>query len=125
MKTEIKTTGAPQAIGPYVQGLRSGTYIFCSGQIALDPASGSLLDGGVAAQTRRALENLRAVLTAGGSDPSHVVKTTVYLIDMAAFQEMNAVYAEFFQGTPPARTTIAVSALPRGALVEIDAIAEV
>ena len=125
MKTEIKTTGAPQAIGPYVQAVRSGNLVFLSGQIALDPASGTMIDGGVADQTRRALENLEAVLVAAGSGPEKVLKTTVYLIDMSSFSEMNQVYGEFFPGTPPARTTVAVAALPRGGAVEIDAIAEV
>ena len=124
MKSEISTPKAPAAIGPYVQGVRTGTLLFLSGQIALDPATGELIAGGVGAQTRRALENISAVLAAGGSGLARVVKTTVYLIDMGAFAEMNEVYATFFSEDPPARATVAVAALPRGAVVEIDAIAE-
>jgi len=125
MKTEVKTQGAPAAIGPYVQGVRVGSLLFLSGQIALDPASGQLVDGTVAQQTERVLENLKAVLEAGGSDLSRVLKTTVYLVDMEAFSEMNGVYGKYFAQAPPARSTVAVAALPRGAQVEIDAIADV
>ena len=124
MKSQISTTNAPAAIGPYVQGVRTGTLLFLSGQIALDPSTGQLIEGGVGAQTRRALENLSAVLAAGASGMERVVKTTVYLTDMAAFAEMNEVYATFFTNNPPARVTVAVAGLPRGAAVEIDAIAE-
>ena len=125
MKSEIKTDGAPAAIGPYVQGVRVGGLVFCSGQIALDPGTGAMTEGGVGAQTRRALENVKAVLEAAGTDLGRVVKTTVFLTDMGAFSEMNAVYASFFPGTAPARSTVAVAALPRGAAVEIEAIAEI
>jgi 2-iminobutanoate/2-iminopropanoate deaminase len=125
MKTEVKTQGAPAAIGPYVQGVRQGSLLFLSGQIALDPGTGQLLDGTVAQQTERALENLKAVLEAGGSDLGRVLKTTVYLVDMGAFSEMNGVYGRYFAQSPPARSTVAVAALPRGAQVEIDAIADV
>ena len=125
MKTAIKTQGAPAAIGPYVQGVRVGNLLFLSGQIALDPESGAMITGGVAAQTRRVLENLKAVLVAAGSDLRGVVKTTVYLTDMGFFSEMNEAYATFFPEAPPARVTVGVVALPRGASVEIDAIAEV
>lgn len=125
MKMEVKTQGAPAAIGPYVQGVRLGNLIFLSGQIALDPESGQLVDGTVAQQTERALENLKAVLEAGGSDLSRVLRTTVYLVDMGAFSEMNGVYGRYFAQSPPARSTVAVAALPRGAQVEIDAIADV
>lgn len=125
MKTEVKTQGAPAAIGPYVQGVRVGSLLFLSGQIALDPGSGQLVDGTVAQQTERVLENLKAVLEAGGSDLSRVLKTTVYLVDMGAFSEMNGVYGRYFAQGPPARSTVAVAALPRGAQVEIDAIADV
>lgn len=123
MKNEIVTERAPRAIGPYVQGIAAGGFVFLSGQIALDPQTGTLVAGGVAEQTRRALENLRAVLDAGGTELAEVVRTTVYLTDMAHFTAMNEVYAVFFGGTPPARSTVAVAGLPRGALVEIDAIA--
>lgn len=125
MKSEIKSLGAPAAIGPYVQGIRSGSFLFLSGQIALDPGTGDLTAGGVAEQTRRALENIKAVLEAGGSSLDRVLKTTVFLTDMKTFSEMNEVYAGFFRSTPPARSTVAVAALPRGAQVEIEAIAEV
>jgi 2-iminobutanoate/2-iminopropanoate deaminase len=108
-----------------VQGVRVGSLLFLSGQIALDPGTGQLVEGTVAQQTERALENLKAVLEAGGSDLGRVLKTTVYLVDMGAFSEMNAVYGRYFAQAPPARSTVAVAALPRGAQVEIDAIAEV
>lgn len=124
MKSEVKTTGAPAAIGPYVQAVRTGGLVFLSGQIALDPGTMDLVSGGVAAQTQRVMENLSAVLEAAGSDLSRVLKTTVYLVDMGAFAEMNEVYRRFFRENPPARATVAVAALPKGALVEIDAVAE-
>ncbi len=122
-RTRISTSDAPGALGPYSQAIAAGDFIFCSGQIALDPASGQLDPDDVRAQTRRALENLSAVLSAGGSTLGDVVKTTVFLVSMNDFAEMNEVYAEFFTSEPPARSTIAVAALPRGARVEIEAIA--
>ena len=125
MKKEIATNGAPRAIGPYVQGVRSGDFVFLSGQIALDPGSGTLVEGGVGEQTRRALENLKAVLEAAGSSLTEVLRTTVYLTDMAHFAAMNEIYGTFFPQGPPARSTVAVAGLPRGALIEIDAIASV
>jgi len=125
MKTEVKTQGAPAAIGPYVQGVRQGNLLFCSGQIALDPGTGQLLDGNVGQQTERVLENLKAVIEAGGSDLGRVLRTTVYLVDMGAFSEMTAGYGRYFAQSPPARSTVTVAALPRGAQVEIDAIAEI
>jgi 2-iminobutanoate/2-iminopropanoate deaminase len=120
----VATELAPRAIGPYSQAVVAGGLVFCSGQVALEPgASGKLDPGDVAAQTRRALENLRAVLAAAGSAPDQVVKTTVFLTTMDHFAGMNQVYAEFFRAHRPARATVAVAALPKGALVEIEAIA--
>jgi len=123
MKREIVSTGdAPKAVGPYSQAVKCGGFLFCSGQIPLDPATGKLVEGGIREQTERTLKNLEAVLTAGGSGLDTVAKTTVYLLDMGEFQEMNDVYGSFFQGTQPARVTVQVSKLPAGARVEIDAI---
>jgi 2-iminobutanoate/2-iminopropanoate deaminase len=121
----ISTAGAPKAIGPYSQAMTINGFIFTAGQVALDPATGELVPGGIAEQTARALENLRAVLKAGGSGPSEVVKTTVFLVDMADFAAMNEVYGRFFGDHRPARSTVAVAALPRGAKVEIEVIAVV
>jgi 2-iminobutanoate/2-iminopropanoate deaminase len=121
----VSTSGAPKAIGPYSQGVLSNGLLFTAGQIALDPARGELVAAGIAEQTERALENLRAILTEAGSDFSHVVKTTVFLIDMGDFTAMNEVYARAFGGHRPARSTVAVAALPRGARVEIEVIAAV
>jgi 2-iminobutanoate/2-iminopropanoate deaminase len=122
-RERISTTDAPGAIGPYSQAIATGNFVFCSGQVPLEPASGALVEGDVRAQTRRALENLSGVLNAAGSSLAQVVKTTVFLISMGDFAAMNEVYAEFFPGEPPARSTIAVAELPKGALVEIEAIA--
>lgn len=122
-RDRIATEKAPSAIGPYNQAIASGELVFCSGQIALDPASGQLVEGDVQAQTRQALHNLSAVLQAAGASLNTVVKTTVFLISMADFASMNTTYAEFFAAEPPARSTIAVAELPRGARVEIEAIA--
>lgn len=118
----IRTDGAPRAIGPYAQGVRAGNLLFVSGQVALDPATGALVEGGVEEQTRRAMRNLEAILTAGGSGMDRVVKATVYLTDLSTFDAMNGVYASFFTGDPPARACVEVSRLPKNALVEIDAI---
>jgi 2-iminobutanoate/2-iminopropanoate deaminase len=122
MKT-ISTTDAPAAIGPYAQAVCHGGMVYCSGQIALDPATGALVEGDVATETRQVLRNLGAVLKAAGSDPSRVVKTSVFLRDMSDFAAMNTVYAEFFGDARPARATVAVAGLPRGVRVEIDCIA--
>jgi 2-iminobutanoate/2-iminopropanoate deaminase len=122
-RTRISTQNAPAAIGPYSQAIALGDLIFCSGQVALDPASGELTGDDVRAQTRRALENLSGVLRAAGSSLADVVKTTVFLVDMGDYAAMNEVYGEFFSSEPPARSAIAVAALPRGARVEIEAIA--
>lgn len=122
-RTRISTSDAPAAIGPYSQAIAVGDFIFCSGQVALDPTTGELGADDVRAQTRRALENLNAVLRAGGATLGDVVKTTVFLVNMGDFAEMNEVYGEFFASEPPARSTIAVAALPRGARVEVEAVA--
>jgi len=122
-RERIQTSGAPAAIGPYSQAIASGTLVFASGQIALDPASGQLVEGDVRAQTRQALHNLSAVLETAGSSLGQVVKTTVFLVAMADFTAMNEVYGEFFANDAPARSTIAVAELPRNARVEIEAVA--
>jgi 2-iminobutanoate/2-iminopropanoate deaminase len=119
----IFTEAAPKAIGPYSQAIRSGSLVFTAGQVGIDPATGELVEGGIEAQTRQVLSNLKSVLAAAGSGLDSVVKTTVFLRDMNDFAKMNAVYAEFFRENPPARSTIAVAALPKGALVEIEAVA--
>lgn len=122
-KEVIATKGAPEAIGPYSQAIRSGDLLFCSGQVGLDPATGELVEGGVAAQAERALLNLGAVLDAAGGNFTDVVKTTVYLTDIADFAQMNDIYARYFGIKPPARSTVAVRALPKGAAFEIEALA--
>jgi 2-iminobutanoate/2-iminopropanoate deaminase len=119
----IQTDGAPAAIGPYVQAVACDGFLFCSGQIALDPKSGEMIGDTAAAQARQVLGNLRAVLEAGGSGLDHVVKTTIFLADMADFAAVNEVYAEAFADHRPARATVAVAGLPKDALVEIEAIA--
>ncbi len=119
----IATDAAPQAIGPYSQAIAAGGLLFCSGQIGLDPATGSLVPGSIADETRRVLENLRAVLAAAGLELTSVVRTTVYLVNLTDFPVVNQVYAEFFPAPSPARSTVQVAALPREARVEIDAIA--
>ncbi|MBE0618227.1 MAG: RidA family protein [Proteobacteria bacterium] len=123
MKTQIVADGAPAAIGPYSQAIVAGPYLFCSGQIALDPASGQVVAGGVEDQTRRVLENLKAVLEAAGSGLDQVLKTTVFLVDMADFSAMNEVYAQYFREKPPARSTVQVAGLPKDVAVEIEAVA--
>jgi 2-iminobutanoate/2-iminopropanoate deaminase len=121
----VSTAGAPKAIGPYSQGVIANGFLFTAGQVALDPDKGELVPGGIAEQTTRALENLRAVLKEAGSDFSQVVKTTVFLVDMADFTPMNEIYGRTFGQHRPARSTVAVAALPRGARVEIEVIARV
>lgn len=122
-RTQIRTTEAPAAIGPYSQAIRCGQFIYASGQIALDPASGELVGDDVQAQTQRVLQNVQAVLASAGTSLANVVKTTVFLTSMSDFQAMNAVYTTFFSGVAPARSTVAVAELPRKALVEIECIA--
>jgi 2-iminobutanoate/2-iminopropanoate deaminase len=121
----VSTTGAPKAIGPYSQGVIANGFLYTAGQVALDPAKGELVSGGIAEQTSRAMENLRAILREAGTDFSQVVKTTVFLVDMADFAAMNEVYARAFGDHRPARSTVAVAALPKGARVEIEVIAAV
>ncbi|MCI0399262.1 MAG: RidA family protein [Chloroflexi bacterium] len=122
-KETIHTTNAPAVVAAYSQAIRVGEFIYTAGQIALDPASGNLISGDVAAQTERVIRNLQAVLEAAGSSLDHVVKTTVFLQDLAHFKTMNEVYGRFFTQKPPARTTIQAAALPLGALVEIETVA--
>lgn len=122
-RTKISTASAPAALGPYSQAIGLDGMVFASGQIALDPASGQLIEGDIQAQTHRVLQNLTAVLEAAGSSLANVVKTTVFLTSMSDFTAMNEVYATYFGGEPPARSTIAVAELPKGAQVEIEAIA--
>lgn len=123
MAQPVKTDGAPAPIGPYSQAVAAGDELFCSGQVALDPHTGELVGSDAAAQAERAMQNLEAVLAAGGMSFENVVKTTIFLIDMNDFPAVNDVYARFFDAAKPARSTVAVAGLPRGARVEIDAIA--
>lgn len=123
MKMRIETAEAPQAIGPYSQAVRCGQMLFCSGQIPLDPATGELVAGDIEVETKRVLENLKAVLAAAGADLSAVVRTTIFLTDLGNFARVNEVYGRYFEPPFPSRSTVGVAALPRGARVEIDAIA--
>ena len=125
MKKIVSTTQAPKAIGPYSQAVVHDGIVYLSGQIALDPATNQIIEGDIAAQTHRVLGNLRAVLEAAGSSLDSVLKTTVFLKDMGDFPKMNEVYAQYFPGDPPARSTIQAAKLPRDVAVEIDAIAAV
>lgn len=122
-KKIIHTEKAPKAIGPYSQAVRSEHLVFTAGQAGLEPASGELVKGGIEAETRQVLTNLKNVLEAADSGMNYVVKTTVFLKDMNDFAKMNAIYAEFFSENPPARSTVGVAALPKGALVEIELVA--
>jgi 2-iminobutanoate/2-iminopropanoate deaminase len=121
----VSTSSAPKAIGPYSQGIKAGDFLFTAGEAGVDPASGKLVEGGIAAQTRQALRNVQAILEASGTSLQRVVRCGVFLAELADFQAMNAVYAEFFPAdkAPPARTTVQAAKLPMGALVEIDAVA--
>ncbi len=125
MKTIIHTDDAPKAVGPYSQAVRTGSLLFTAGQVAIDPAIGKLIEGDVAAQAEQVMRNLQAVLTAAGTGFEHVVKTTVFLVDMADFAALNGVYGRYFPQNPPARSTFAVRGLPLGALVEIEMVAEI
>lgn len=121
----IRTNAAPTPVGPYSQAMRSGAHVFLAGQVGLDPASGKLVEGGIAAQTERVLNNLQAVMEAAGGSLQDIVKTTVFLTDFDEFAQMNTVYARFFPHDPPARSTVGVARLPLGAVVEIEAVARV
>ncbi|WP_024990933.1 RidA family protein [Hoylesella marshii] len=123
MKT-IHTEQAPKAVGPYSQAIEAGGFVFASGQLPIDPATGAFAEGGIKEQTRQSLTNAQAVLRAAGIDLTHVVKTTVFLSDIDNFAAMNEVYAEFFKEPYPARSAFAVKTLPKGALVEVECIAE-
>lgn len=120
----ISTAKAPAAIGPYSQAIRTGNLIFVSGQLPIDPATGNFPEGGIKELTRQSLTNLKNILEAEGTDMAHVVKTTVFLADMADFADMNEVYAQFFQAPFPARSAVAVKTLPKNARVEVEAVAE-
>jgi 2-iminobutanoate/2-iminopropanoate deaminase len=125
VRQAVSTDSAPGAIGPYSQAIRAGSLLFVSGQVPIDPATGAIVDGDIAAQTRRVLQNLGAILEAAGLSFDHVVRTTVFLTDMNDFAAMNEVYATCFTSPAPARATVQVSRLPKDARVEIDAIASV
>jgi 2-iminobutanoate/2-iminopropanoate deaminase len=120
MKKIISTSEAPGAIGPYSQAVRSGRFLFCSGQIPLDPKSGQIVPGDIAAQTRRVMENIAALLKAEGLTFDNVVKTTIFLTDLGDFQTVNEIYGSYFKQDPPARSIVQVAALPKGANVEIE-----
>ena len=124
MKQVISTPKAPAAIGPYSQAIRVGNLIYTSGQIPINPATGALVEGGIKEQTRQSLTNVKAILEEAGTSMANVVKTTVFMADMNDFADMNAVYAEFFSEPYPARSVVAVKTLPKGALVEIEVVAE-
>lgn len=119
----VQTDNAPKAIGPYEQAIKANGFIYTAGQIPIDPKTGNFVEGGIAAQTRQVLENLKAVLEAGESSLDRVVKATVFLKNMADFGAMNDVYTQYLGGAKPARSTVAVAELPRGALIEIDLVA--
>src|SRR4030081_1799760 len=123
MKKIISTSEAPAAVGPYSQAIRVGSTVYCAGQIPLDPKSGQIVSGGIEAQTRRVLDNIGAVLRAEGLTLDEVVKTTIFLMDLADFQTVNEIYASYFKQEPPARSTVQVAGLPKGARVEIEVIA--
>jgi 2-iminobutanoate/2-iminopropanoate deaminase len=125
VREAISTASAPAAIGPYSQAIRAGSLLFVSGQIPIDPATGAMVDGDVAAQTHRVFQNIRAILEAAGASLDHVVRATVYLADMNDFAAMNAVYATYFSSPAPARATVQAARLPKDARIEIDVIASV
>ena len=122
-KKPVKTTEAPEAIGPYSQAIRIGDFLYTSGQISLDPKTMEMITGNIELETKKVLQNIEAILSAEGLNFGHVIKTTVYLTDLSEFTRMNQVYEKFFSNTKPARACVQVAALPKGAKVEIDAIA--
>jgi 2-iminobutanoate/2-iminopropanoate deaminase len=123
VRQAVSTPSAPRAIGPYSQGIRAGSLLFVSGQVPIDPATGNVIEGDIAAQTHRVFQNIGEILKAGGASFEHVVRTTVFLADMNDFGAMNAVYATYFSAPAPARATVQVSRLPKDARIEIDVIA--
>ena len=123
MRERVQTDGAPKAIGPYSQAIKANGLVFCSGQVALDPATGQVIEGGIREQTDRVLKNLKAVLEAAGSSLDRALKTTVFLADLGDFEEMNKVYGGFFTEPPPARSTVQASRLPKDVRIEVDIIA--
>ena len=123
MKKIIATTEAPAAVGPYSQAIRIGNFVFCSGQIPLDPKTAQMVEGDISVQTRRVMENISAVLRAEGLTLENIVKTTIFLTDLGDFQTVNELYGSYFKSDPPARSTVQVAALPKGAKVEIEVIA--
>jgi len=123
MKKIVSTSDAPAAIGPYSQAIRSGSMLFCAGQIPLDPKTGQIVSGDISKQAERVFENIGAILRAENLNFEHVVKTTIFLTSMSDFQTVNEIYATYFRENPPARSTVAVSALPKGAKLEIEVIA--
>jgi 2-iminobutanoate/2-iminopropanoate deaminase len=124
VRKAISTDAAPKAIGPFSQAIQAGPFLFCSGQIPVDPATGALVEGDIATQTRRVFTNIEAILSAAGTSFDRVVKTTVFLADMGDFGAMNEVYATYFTSPTPARSTVAAAGLPKGARIEIEVIAE-
>jgi 2-iminobutanoate/2-iminopropanoate deaminase len=123
MKKVIKTDMAPKAIGPYSQAIMVGDFLFASGQIAINPATGEIVEGGIEAQTRQVMENVKNILQAAGMDFSNVIKTTVFITNMDDFGKVNEIYATYFGENPPARSCVEVSRLPKGALIEVEVIA--
>lgn len=123
MKEAIKTEHAPRAIGPYSQAIQANGFLFASGQIAINPATGELVPGGIEAQTEQVMENIKQILSAAGLNFSHVLKTTVFITSMGDFATVNRIYGRYFDDTPPARSCVAVAELPKGALVEIEIVA--
>lgn len=123
MKTIINTDAAPKAIGPYSQAIMVDGFLYTSGQIAIDPATGELVEGGIEAQTERVLENIKAILKAAGMDLNNVIKTTVFVTNMGDFAKINKIYGRYFKDNPPARSLVEVKSLPKGALIEIEVVA--